>query len=118
MAYKADEQIIEISKTRKGRDDLVVRRIIPNDKNKLQATDIRLWYESGGELKPSQKGIRLNTEEIAEVVGYIYQSMSEEEREELKEIIEKVDSSDNSEDNEDTAVEGYDPMEDFPEDEY
>jgi len=86
--YKSEETTKEfglIEKDDRG-DFIKVTRITPNDKNKLESIDIRQWYtdKETGELKPTAKGVRFNSETVVPVVKAILDALSVEELEDLQ----------------------------------
>lgn len=87
--YKSEETTKEfglIEKDNRG-DFIKVTRIIPNDQTKLESVDIRQWYtdKGTGELKPTAKGVRFNSEAIPSVVKALLDALSVEELEDLQE---------------------------------
>lgn len=87
MAYSAKEKQNEIGLVRKNSRGEYIRvaRIIPEDSRKLESLDIRLMYTAeDGSVRPTTKGIRVNSELLPEVVSLIIKGMSHEELAELE----------------------------------
>lgn len=91
MAYNADkEEQKEIGLVKKNNRGEYIRvtRIIPKDKNKLESLDIRLMYTADDDtVRPTVKGVRINSEILPEVVALILKGMSQEEKEDLRQLI-------------------------------
>lgn len=94
-AKSSQEVFASIPKNDRG-EFLQVSRIIPENKNSLESIDIRLLFTAmdpneGPVLKPTQKGVRINSETIPEVFAAVYKAMSVEERQEFSDLIASVD---------------------------
>lgn len=91
VAYNADkEEQKEIGLVKKNNRGEYIRvtRIIPKDKNKLESLDIRLMYTADDDtVRPTVRGVRINSEILPEVIALILKGMSQEEREELRELV-------------------------------
>ena len=94
MAYNADNEIREdlglFDKNSRG--DKVAVTKITNKKTGNVAYDIRNMYTNDDdEIKPTTKGVRLNSELIVDVVGALLKGLSEDERQDLLQILDDVD---------------------------
>lgn len=83
MAYDASkEKQVEygmIKKNSRG-EYIKVTRIIPSDR-KMESIDIRLYYTDDSDtIRPTQKGVRISSEQIGEVVRAILRAMTPEEK--------------------------------------
>ena len=91
MAYNADnEKRVEhglVPKNDRG-EYVKVTRIIPKSSSRLESIDIRLmWTNEAGSILPSQKGVRIHSEMLVDVVKSVVMAMSQEERDELVESL-------------------------------
>lgn len=68
----------------KGSDILMVKKI-ENTKNGNVSVDLRLFYtdSSDGLVKPSKKGIRVNSETLLDIMKAMAEVLEEDEREDL-----------------------------------
>ena len=93
MAYDAsNEKQVEVGCIDKNTygDKIMVKRIIPKDKARLESVDVRNMYTSkDGNVYPAkQGGLRMNSELVVEVMTLVYKAMSEEERSDFQNSIE------------------------------
>ena len=87
MAYSSKETTQRFGEISKGKDTIVVTRITPDDKTKLESIDIRTFYTNDDdELAPTQKGVRFNSEIIPQVVKALLDAMTTEEFADLEEL--------------------------------
>jgi hypothetical protein len=87
MAYKAREEQKLIGIVPKGSMVIKVQRIIPEDKTKLESVDVRLNYMGpNGEWLPTQKGIRVNSEEFPQLMKVLLDAMTTEEYQDLENL--------------------------------
>lgn len=98
MAYniKEDRKTVgEIKKNSRG-EFIRVDSIKGNDGNSI---DIRLNFTAeSGEVLPTKKGVRVNSEQSVDLVKYIIQAMDNDAREDLRSIMDELlDSSDDME---------------------
>jgi hypothetical protein len=85
MAYKAREEQKLIGIVPKGSMVIKVQRIIPEDKTKLESVDVRLNYMGpNDEWLPTQKGIRVNSEEFPQLMKVLLDAMTTEEYQDLE----------------------------------
>lgn len=111
MAYNAKEtqkDILMIPKGNRG-DYIKVSRIIPENTAKAQSIDIRMMYTAvdpneGEQIRPTQKGVRINSEMLPEIMAAIYGNMTEEELTDFEANIEKYKKSEDAEEEDDEAV--------------
>lgn len=94
MAYNADNEIREdlglFDKNSRG--DKVAVTKITNKKTGNVAYDIRNMYTNDDdEIKPTTKGIRLNSELVVEVVKSLLNGLGEDERQDLLQILDDTD---------------------------
>lgn len=87
MAYKAREEQKLIGIVPKGSMVIKVQRIIPEDKTKLESVDVRQNYMGpNGEWLPTQKGIRVNSEEFPQLMKVLLDAMTTEEYQDLENL--------------------------------
>lgn len=111
MAYNAKETqkgILMIPKGNRG-DYIKVSRIIPENTAKAQSIDIRMMYTAvdpneGEQIRPTQKGVRINSEMLPEIMAAIYGNMTEEELADFEANIEKYKKLEDDEEEDDEAV--------------
>lgn len=111
MAYNAKEtqkDILMIPKGNRG-DYIKVSRIIPENTAKAQSIDIRMMYTAvdpneGEQIRPTQKGVRINSEMLPEIMAAIYGNMTEEELADFEANIEKYKKLEDDEEEDDEAV--------------
>lgn len=98
MAYNANEKTVIIADIEKNSRGEVFRisRKIPEKEGALECIDVRLFYtpDDGDELRPTQKGVRFNSEHAVDMVEAIIKAMSPSEREELFERLDSDDADD------------------------
>jgi len=96
MAYKAREEQRLIGEVQKGSMLIKVNRIIPEDKTKLESIDIRQNYMGpNGEWLPTQKGIRVNSEEYPQLLKVLLDTMTTDEYQDLENLGYYVDETAN-----------------------
>lgn len=85
--------VCELRKNDKG-EYFHVTRVKPEDpkSNMMEAVDVRVMYTAidpneGEVIKPTQKGVYVNSEMVAELTAGIFKAMSSEERQEFMELI-------------------------------
>lgn len=107
MAYNAKETQNEILMVPKGNrgEYIKVSRIIPENTAKAQSIDIRIMYTAvdpneGGQIRPTQKGVRINSEMLPEIMAAIYANMTEEELADFESTVEKYKPKDEEKDDE------------------
>lgn len=97
MAYNyRDEKQVEVALIKKNErgDYYKITRIIPGS-NKLESIDMRMMYtDDSDEIRPTKKGIRVNTEDITEFMVAVFKALSIEERQEVLEGIENLELND------------------------
>lgn len=107
MAYDASKEktvvISDVEKNSRG-EYFRISQKIPTDANKLHSIDIRIFYtpEDGGELRPTQKGVRFNTEQAVDVMCALFDAMGAAEQEELLERLNSA-TADESDDGDSTG---------------
>lgn len=92
MAYDASKEKQEeyglITKNSRG-EYFRITRVIPGD-NKVDSIDIRLYYTDGEEnIRPTQKGVRVSSEIVPELVLSILRAMNEDEITTLQGLLEE-----------------------------
>jgi hypothetical protein len=96
MAYKAREEQKLIGEVPKGSMLIKVQRIIPEDKTKLESVDIRQNYMGpNGEWLPTQKGVRVNSEEFPQLMKVLLDAMTTDEYQDLEDLGYYVDKTAN-----------------------
>lgn len=105
MAYNAKETQNEILMVPKGNrgEYIKVSRIIPENTAKAQSIDIRIMYTAvdpneGEQIRPTQKGVRINSEMLPEIMAAIYANMTEEELADFESTVEKYKPKDEEKD--------------------
>ena len=94
MAYKAREEQRLIGEVQKGSMLIKVQRIIPEDRTKLESIDIRQNYMGpNNEWLPTQKGIRVNSEEYPQLLKVLLDAMTTEEYQDLENLGYYVDET-------------------------
>lgn len=94
MAYKAREEQRLIGEVQKGNMLIKVQRIIPEDRTKLESIDIRQNYMGpNNEWLPTQKGIRVNSEEYPQLLKVLLDAMTTEEYQDLENLGYYVDET-------------------------
>lgn len=92
MAYQniKEERVGSIPKNDRG-DFIVVTRCV-NERTKEVSVDIRTFYtpKDTEEIAPTQRGIRLSDEHMAELIEYIYNATSVEGKEEIKDRMKAI----------------------------
>lgn len=105
MAYTGNDKqevIGLIEKNNRG-EYFQVSRIIPE--RGLESVDIRLMYTNNNdEIKPTQKGVRVNSETVGELVSTIIKALKPEELAEVMETM-QLESDDLLEENDDSEEE-------------
>lgn len=94
MAYDSSKEtqvdVILIKKNNRG-DYIRVSRIEPEDKKKLPSIDIRNMYTTDDdEVRPTQKGVRINSEIVPEVFLAMLRAMRYEEVASIREETERL----------------------------
>ena len=86
MAYNKEEKkdnLLTLEKNQRG-DYIKVDAVLPESKEGLKSVDIRLWYTADDkEIKPTQKGVRINEEQLFDVVKAMCSLLQEDEKENL-----------------------------------
>lgn len=94
MAYKAREEQRLIGEVQKGNMLIKVQRIIPEDQTKMESIDIRQNYMGpNNEWLPTQKGIRVNSEEFPQLLKVLLDAMTTEEYQDLENLGYYVDET-------------------------
>ena len=87
MAYKSREEQRLMGEVQKGNMLIRVQRIIPEDRTKLESIDIRQNYMgTSGEWLPTQKGIRVNSEEYPQLLKVLLDTMTTDEYQDLESL--------------------------------
>lgn len=93
MAYDTSrEQNIEAALVKRNErgEYFRVARVIPEGK-RLESIDIRQMYtRDDGDVSPTQKGVRINSELLYEVMKGVVIAMNDQERDELAELLEQA----------------------------
>lgn len=96
MAYNAKETQKELLMLPKGNrgEYIKVSRITPENTAKSESVDIRVMYTAvdpneGAQIRPTQKGVRINSEMLPEIMAAIYANMTEEELADFENNLEK-----------------------------
>lgn len=86
MAYSyVEDSREELGTVEKGSNMVLINKIKSGER---ESVDIREYYtDEAGELKPSKKGIRLNTEVAADLILSVAKAL---EVDELSDVIEKL----------------------------
>ena len=86
MAYSyVEDSREELGTVEKGSNTVLINKIKSGER---ESVDIREYYtDEAGELKPSKKGIRLNTEVAADLILSVAKAL---EVDELSDVIEKL----------------------------
>ena len=86
MAYSyVEDSREELGTIEKGSNTVLINKIKSGER---ESVDIREYYtDEAGELKPSKKGIRLNTEVAADLILSVAKAL---EVDELSDVIEKL----------------------------
>ena len=86
MAYAyVEDSREELGTIEKGSNKVLINKIKSGER---ESVDIREYYtDEAGELKPSKKGIRLNTEVAADLILSVAKTL---EADELSDVIEKL----------------------------
>lgn len=86
MAYAyVEDSREELGTIEKGSNKVLINKIKSGER---ESVDIREYYTNeAGELKPSKKGIRLNTEVAADLILSVAKTL---EADELSDVIEKL----------------------------
>lgn len=80
-----EECVTTIARNDRG-DFIKVCRVIPDNPKSLESIDIRNFFTNDdGDLCPTQKGVRIHTEILMDVVIAIVEAMSPSEQEEFME---------------------------------
>jgi len=90
MAYNADNELRDDLGVydKNSRGDKVAVTKITNKKTGNVAYDIRNMYTTdGGEVRPTQRGVRLNSELIVDVMQSLLIGLGEDERQSLLQIL-------------------------------
>ncbi len=86
-------------------------------KNGARAVDIRRWYTKDGAEAPSPKGVRIEDENITEVLKAVIKAMSTEAiydlAGELNKIVENLEDEDDDTEEDDEELDDYDESEDI-----
>lgn len=93
MAYSyVEDSREELGTIEKGSNTVLINKIKSGERESI---DIREYYtDEAGELKPSKKGIRLNTEVAADLILSVAKAL---EVDELSDVIEKLTIMENDE---------------------
>ncbi len=88
MAYKENyEQVISGTVSKNSRGEYIQVARIVTEGNKKDSIDIRLYYTNDdNEIKPTQRGVRINSDILTDVVAYILKACNKEELEKIKEV--------------------------------
>lgn len=86
MAYKKTE-VVKDFEFGQGKDTLRVSKVLSLDEKSVDAVDMRFYYEDDGELKPSKKGVRVDTETLSELIQVLLDFVEVDELEDIDEII-------------------------------
>lgn len=97
MAYKAKETQKEILMLRKGNrgEYIKISRIIPENEDRQQSVDVRVMYtvvdpNEGEQIRPTQKGVRMNSEMLPEIMAAIYVNMTDEEMADFESHVDRL----------------------------
>ena len=100
MAYNADneirEELAQIQKNNRG--EYVIATKITNKTSGAVSVDIRQYYTNeADELKPTSKGIRINTELLPDLLNGLVRALEANEMMDLSDMLsDLVDGTDNS----------------------
>lgn len=113
MAFENEinEQLAQIDKNNRG-DYMVVSKITNKNTGTVSA-DIRQFYtDANGDVAPTRKGTRVNTEILPDVIKALLQLLEPDELEDIGEFIESMSADDDEfEDPEDDLGEDEDEVE-------
>lgn len=104
MAYNADneirEELVNIQKNNRG--DYIIASKITNKNNGNVSVDIRNFYTNDeDEVRPTSKGVRINSEMLPELLGGLIKALEADEVEDLNDKLESL--LDDGSDSEDSA---------------
>lgn len=113
MAYSAKEtqKVLKMFKKGNRGEYIQVSRIIPENKERQESIDIRVMYTAtdpneGDTIRPTQKGVRINSETLPELIALICANMSEEEYIDLQTNLETLRNK-SEEDEDEEEEEGF-----------
>lgn len=102
MAYDNIEQVTVGDVRKNSRGDYIRVQKCFNKNKGTSAVDVRDFYTSDDseDLMPTKKGVRIQDENIADVVKYIYEAASVEAKGEIRQALEELFSKEDSESSE------------------
>lgn len=103
MAYNADNEVkdvlAEIQKNNRG--DFVIASKITNKNTGAVSVDIRQYYTNDAdEVKPTSKGIRINTELLPELLAGLVKALEADEMIDLSETLVSIVDGDGDDEEE------------------
>lgn len=103
MAYNSkNEKTVELCKLQKNDSNNIIARKITNETTGTENIDIRMYWMDGDEEKPTQKGVRFNTENMLDFMKGMSAALMEDE---VYDLIDFLQESLEAGDNEDMPAE-------------